>query len=111
MGAVRLALALIGAVGAPIYANSSPHDCAYILEHSESSASSCEDERSGRSSNGELAARARADLRRPRRARERGRAFAAEHPDALAEREPRSSEDDLFTSSTRRARPARRRAA
>ena len=30
------ALGLIGAVGAPIYASSSPHDCAYVLDHSES---------------------------------------------------------------------------
>src|SRR5437773_1807956 len=29
------ALGLVGAVGAPIYANSSPHDVAYVLEHSE----------------------------------------------------------------------------
>src|SRR5436190_16785724 len=30
------ALALVGAVGAPIYANSSPHDAAYVIGHSES---------------------------------------------------------------------------
>ena len=30
------ALGLVGAVGAPVYANSSPHDCAYVLDHSES---------------------------------------------------------------------------
>src|SRR3954447_12151515 len=29
------ALALVGVVGAPIYANSSAHDVAYVLEHSE----------------------------------------------------------------------------
>src|SRR4029450_1819165 len=28
------ALGLIGAVGAPIYANSSPRDCAYVIDHS-----------------------------------------------------------------------------
>jgi long-chain acyl-CoA synthetase len=30
------ALGLIGAVGAPVYANSSPRDCAYVIDHSES---------------------------------------------------------------------------
>src|SRR5262245_55344836 len=29
------ALGLVGAVGAPIYANSSPRDCAYVIDHSE----------------------------------------------------------------------------
>src|SRR5262245_32978370 len=38
------ALGLIGAVGAPIYANSSPKDCAYVLAHSDAVGVLCEDE-------------------------------------------------------------------
>ena len=34
------ALGLIGAVGAAIYANSSPRDCRYVLEHSDAMACS-----------------------------------------------------------------------
>src|SRR5439155_21260632 len=30
------ALGLVGAIGAPVYANSSPRDCAYVIDHSES---------------------------------------------------------------------------
>src|SRR5262245_18643514 len=37
------ALAHIGAVTAPIYATSSPHDVAYVLEHSEAVGIVCED--------------------------------------------------------------------
>src|SRR5439155_23288122 len=29
------AIALVGAITSPVYATSSPHDCAYVLEHSE----------------------------------------------------------------------------
>jgi long-chain acyl-CoA synthetase len=38
------ALAHVGAVGAAIYANSSPHDVHYVLEHSESVGVLCEDD-------------------------------------------------------------------
>ncbi len=42
--------------------------------------------------------RARAHVRRPRRPpRERGRAYAAEHPNALREAAAAIDEDDLFT--------------
>ena len=41
---VDFALALVGAISAPIYANSSPRDCAYIVEHSESVVVVAEDE-------------------------------------------------------------------
>ena len=37
------ALAQVGAVGAPVYANSSPKDVAYVLDHSESVGVLCED--------------------------------------------------------------------
>ena len=40
---VDFALAQIGAVGVPIYANSSPRDVAYLLEHSEAVGIVCED--------------------------------------------------------------------
>jgi long-chain acyl-CoA synthetase len=95
------ALGLIGAIGAPIYANSAPRDCAYILEHSESVAVLVEDE----------AQRAkiesvRGDLPRLRHVigfeelpalEADGRHYAHEHPDALAEAEASVGEDDLFT--------------
>jgi len=78
------ALARIGAVGAAIYANSSPTDAAYILEHSEAVGVLVEDGDQGAKiaalelphviSFGELDG-----------LRERGRAHAKEHPDALAE--------------------------
>jgi long-chain acyl-CoA synthetase len=38
------ALGLIGAVGAPIYMNSSPRDAHHVLEHSEAVGVLCEDE-------------------------------------------------------------------
>jgi long-chain acyl-CoA synthetase len=89
------ALGLVGAVGAPIYASSSHRDVAYVLEHSEAVAVLVEDEEQRAKVDGfaghvigfdELAA-----------LRERGRAFAADHPDALTERADSIDEDDLFT--------------
>jgi long-chain acyl-CoA synthetase len=90
------ALGRIGAVGAAIYANSAPHDCRYVLEHSDAVGVLVEDEQQ----------RAKvADLGLPHlisyaeldELRARGRAFAAESPRALAEAEARVGEDDLFT--------------
>ena len=89
------ALGLVGAVGAPIYASSSARDVRYVLEHSDAVAVLVEDEEQRAKVEGfaghvisfdELAA-----------LRERGRAFAAEHPHALAERADSIGEDDLFT--------------
>jgi long-chain acyl-CoA synthetase len=89
------ALGLVGAVGAPIYASSSPRDVQYVLEHSRAVAVLVEDEEQRAKVDGfaghviafdELGA-----------LRERGRAFAAEHPQALAERADSIDEDDLFT--------------
>ena len=90
------ALARIGAIGAAIYANSSPTDAAYILEHSEAVGVLVEDGDQGAKiaalelphviSFGELDG-----------LRERGRAHAKEHPDALAEAEATVGEEDLFT--------------
>ena len=90
------ALALIGAVGAAIYANSSPNDCGYVLEHSDAMGVLVEDEEQ----------RAKiADLDLPHivsyaeldALRARGRAFAEANPTALAEAEAGVDEEDLFT--------------
>jgi long-chain acyl-CoA synthetase len=90
------ALGLVGAVGAAIYANSSPKDCRYVLEHSDAVGALVEDEDQ----------RAKiADLGLPHvisfaeldELRARGREFAAAHPQALAEAEAAVGEEDLFT--------------
>jgi long-chain acyl-CoA synthetase len=89
------ALALVGAVGAPIYANSSRRDAHYVLEHSEAVGVLVEDD----DQRAKVAGFAGhvvsfADLDD---LRARGRAFAAEHPGALTERADSIDEDDLFT--------------
>jgi long-chain acyl-CoA synthetase len=90
------ALGLIGAVGAPIYMNSSPKDAAYVARHSEAIGALCED--------GEQVAKLEglglahlltfADLDA---LRERGRSHAAEHPDAVERAAAAIDENDLFT--------------
>ena len=95
------ALGRIGAIGAAIYANSSAKDAGYILDHSESIGVLCEDEvqrAKVESVRGEIP-RLRhvltyADLDD---LGARGRAFAAEHPNALREASEQIEEDDLFT--------------
>ena len=92
------ALARIGAVSAPIYANSSPADSVYILEHSDAVAAFAEDEE-------QLAKleAARSSLRHAfsfadlARLEEQGREFAARHPTALTEAAEAVDEDDLYT--------------
>jgi long-chain acyl-CoA synthetase len=89
------ALARIGAVGAAIYANSSPNDCRHVLEHSDAVGVLVEDE----------VQRAKLDV--PLQhvltfadldgLRARGRQFAAANPEALAEAEAQVGEEDLFT--------------
>jgi long-chain acyl-CoA synthetase len=95
------ALGSVGAIGAAIYANSSPKDAGYILAHSESIGVLCEDE----------AQRAkvesvRAEIPKLRHVltyadledlAARGRAYAAEHPNSLREAGERIEEGDLFT--------------
>ena len=89
------ASALVGAVGAPIYANSSPRDVHYVLEHSEAVGVLVEDEAQRAKVEGFGGhVLAFADLPA---LRERGRAYAAEHPGALDERADSIGEDDLFT--------------
>jgi long-chain acyl-CoA synthetase len=90
------ALGLIGAVGAAVYANSSPKDCRYVLEHSDAVGVLVEDEEQRAKvadlGLGHVLAFAELD-----QLRARGRAFAAENPTALAEAEAAVGEDDLFT--------------
>jgi long-chain acyl-CoA synthetase len=90
------ALALVGAVGAPIYASSSARDVQYLLEHSDAVGVLAEDD----------AQRAKVDGTALRYVltyadldalRADGRAFAAARPSALAERVASIDEDDLFT--------------
>src|SRR5206468_8144131 len=89
------ALALVGAVGAPIYSSSSPRDVQYVLEHSEAVGVLVEDEElrsKVEGFTGHVISFDELDA-----LREQGRAFAAEHPGALGERIDSIGEDDLFT--------------
>jgi long-chain acyl-CoA synthetase len=90
------ALALVGAVGAPVYMNSSPRDVAYVVEHSDAVGILCEDEEQ-RAKLGEAAPQhvlTFADLGDVRR---RGREHRALHPDAVAAAAAAIDPEDLFT--------------
>lgn len=95
------ALAQVGAVGAPVYANSSPKDVAYVLDHSESVGVLCED----------AAQLAKVDEERsslpllrhvltfddlPALEAE-GAVFKADHPSALDDAVAAIGEEDLYT--------------
>jgi long-chain acyl-CoA synthetase len=89
------ALALVGAVGAPVYASSSARDVQYVLEHSECIGAFVEDdEQRAKVGTGLQHVLSFAELDE---LRERGRAFAASNPGALDERADSIDEDDLFT--------------
>ncbi len=90
------ALALVGAVVAPIYANSSARDTMYVLEHSESVGVLVEDDeqRAKVAGSGAQHVLSFAELDG---LREQGRRHAAEHPGALDERADSIGEDELFT--------------
>ena len=88
------ALALVGAVGAPIYANSSARDVRHVLEHSEAVGVLVEDDEQRAKVSGVEHVIAFSELAV---LRDRGRAFAAEQPRALQERAASIDEDDLFT--------------
>jgi len=95
------ALGHVGAVGAAVYANSSPHDVQYVLEHSGAIGVLCEDEAQGakvEAGRDTLPALrhvlAFADL--PALEAE-GRAYLASHPAALDEAVAALDEEDLFT--------------
>jgi long-chain acyl-CoA synthetase len=90
------ALGLIGAVGAPVYMNSSPKDAAYVVEHSEAIGALCEDDEQRRKLDGVelrhvLTFAGLDDLRT------RGREHAAANPTALDQAVAAIGEDDLFT--------------
>jgi long-chain acyl-CoA synthetase len=95
------ALGLVGAIGAPVYANSSPRDCAYVIGHSDSVGVLAEDAE-------QLAKVEQIGSELPRLRHvltfaqlpdleARGREFAAEHPAALDGAVDQVEEDDLFT--------------
>ena len=89
------ALALVGAVGAPIYASSSPRDARYVLDHADAVGVLVEDEEQRPKVSGfggHVVAYADLDALRAR-----GRAWAAEHPDELDARAASIGEDDIFT--------------
>ena len=88
------ALAHVGAVGAPIYANSSARDVQYVLDHSEAVGVLVEDDEQRAKVSGVEHVIGFEELDA---LRERGRAYAAEHPAALQERADSIEEDDLFT--------------
>jgi long-chain acyl-CoA synthetase len=89
------ALALVGAVGAPIYSSSSERDVRYMLDHSRAIGVLVEDDEQrakvGDTVGHVLSYAGLAELRTA------GRAYAAAHPDALRERADSIDEDDLFT--------------
>jgi long-chain acyl-CoA synthetase len=95
------ALAQVGAVGAPVYANSAPKDVAYVLDHSESVGVLCEDSAQVAKVDEE-----RASLPRLRHVltfddlpglEAEGAVFKAEHPSALDDAVAAIDEEDLFT--------------
>jgi long-chain acyl-CoA synthetase len=88
------ALALVGAVGAPIYANSSPRDVQYVLDHSRAVGVLVEDEEQRAKVAGVDNVISFAELDD---LRARGREYASQHPDALRQRGDSIDEDDLFT--------------
>ncbi len=90
------ALGLIGAVGAAIYANSSPKDCCYVLDHSDAVGVLVEDEKQG-AKVADLGLAHVISFAELDGLRARGREFAAAHPQALPEAEADVGEDDLFT--------------
>jgi long-chain acyl-CoA synthetase len=98
---VDFALGTIGAIAAPIYANSSAKDAGYILDHAEAVGVLVDDETQRakvESVRGEIPrlqhVLAYADLDD---LAARGRAYATEHPNALREAREAIEEDDLFT--------------
>jgi long-chain acyl-CoA synthetase len=90
------ALALIGAIGAPIYATSAPKDVQYVLEHSEAIAVLCEDEEQ-RAKLGDSAPAHVLTFADLDDLRASGREHARSHPDAVREAAAQIDPDDLFT--------------
>src|SRR5205085_10665155 len=90
------ALALVGAIGAPIYATSSPRDCAYVLDHSDAVGVLVEDEEQRTKIEGVALDHVLsfADLEA---LRAEGREHAAAHAQAVEDAAAAIGEDDLFT--------------
>jgi long-chain acyl-CoA synthetase len=90
------ALGLVGAVGAPIYANSSARDVKFVLEHSQAVGVLVEDDEQRAKVEGagvtHVIAFDELDA-----LRERGREHARIHPGAVEARADSIDEDDLFT--------------
>jgi long-chain acyl-CoA synthetase len=90
------ALGLIGAVGAPVYMSSSPKDAAYVLRHSEAIGVLCEDDEQ-RAKIREVELRHVLTFADLDDLRARGRAHAAQSPNAVEEAAAAIDEEDLFT--------------
>ena len=90
------ALALVGAIGAPVYANSSAKDAQFVVTHSEAVAALCEDDEQ-RAKLEPLALAHVWTFSELDALRELGRTHAREHPDGLSEAAARVDADDLFT--------------
>jgi long-chain acyl-CoA synthetase len=90
------ALASIGAVAAPIYANSSPADCAHVLENSDAVGVLVEDE-TQRAKITDVALEHVYSFADLDDLRARGREHAAEHPRAVEEAGAAIDPEDLFT--------------
>jgi long-chain acyl-CoA synthetase len=91
------AAACVGAITAAIYANSSPKDCQFILEHSEAIGVLVEDDEQLAKLEGGPQLRHILTFAGLDELAERGRAYAAEHPQALDEAVAALREDDVFT--------------
>jgi len=90
------ALALIGAVTAPIYMNSSAKDVTYVVEHSEAVGVLCEDEEQ-RAKIGSLSVEHLLTFGDLDDLRARGREHALEDPQAVDRAAAEIGEEDLYT--------------
>ena len=90
------ALALVGAVTAPIYMNNSARDTAYVIEHSEAVGALCEDEEQRRKVDG-LGLEHVLTFAGLDELRARGRDHARAEPDGLERAAAEIGEDDLYT--------------
>ena len=90
------ALGLVGAVGAPVYASSSPADTRYVLQHAEAVGALVEDDEQ-RAKVADLGLEHVLTFADLDELRARGRAYADEHPGALGAASDDVHEDDLFT--------------
>jgi long-chain acyl-CoA synthetase len=90
------ALALVGAVTAPVYASSSPKDAQYVVAHSEAIGVLCEDDEQRAKLDG-LTLEHVLTFPDLDALRARGREHRAAHPNALRDAAEAIGEEDLFT--------------